>query len=83
MKKLIIIVIVLSVIAGTVLAGALKPENTFAQENLEALADGELTPQLLLELCEKQCVLDMDKTCSIDLVGYSFPITCVNHINWP
>ncbi|MBP5398398.1 MAG: hypothetical protein J6Y32_07245 [Bacteroidales bacterium] len=44
MKKIIISLVVLALVAGTVLAVTTRRTKTFAQENLEALTDGEITP---------------------------------------
>lgn len=83
MKKLIISLVVLAAVAGTVLAVTAKRTKTFAQENLEALADGEITPQQLLEICEKKCSNSPGATCSPEDTGLPFPITCRDRKNWP
>ena len=79
MKRVVSIIIVLAFIAGTVLAVKYSRSKTFAQENLEVLAAGELTPEALLELCTKHCVLDYEQSCTPTDTGYPFPVTCVNH----
>ena len=83
MKKIIISLVVLALVAGTVLAVTPRRTKTFAQENLEALTDGEITPGELMVICDRFCTMSIDKECKPEWTGYPFPITCKDHRIWP
>ena len=84
MKKVVSIIIVLALIAGTILAVKNSRSKTFAQENLEALTAGELTPEQIERTCFLYCKINFSEECVLENNPYAgITLTCEEYEDWP